>query len=210
MMHGFRRPERDAQSNVQHTCGVVPGSGRRPPVVRAFLELDEMGTGGAERAVVVEQGEEQRNGELGGSPERSAAAESVERELMLLFRRARSLSATAAAVVHPKLDPASYALLLLIQDAGPLRGMDLAERTGLDKSTISRQLASLVELGLLERVPDPDDRRARLLQLSEEGQQRLAYARAVRSKHLRKRFADWPTHDLRELARLLSRLNDFF
>src|SRR5690606_41172310 len=89
MMHGFRRPERDAQSNVQHTCGVVPGPGRRPPVVRAFLELDEMGTGGAERAVVVEQGEEQRNGELGGSPERSAAAESVERELMLLLRRDR-------------------------------------------------------------------------------------------------------------------------
>nr|WP_246330638.1 MarR family transcriptional regulator [Saccharopolyspora hordei] len=125
-----------------------------------------------------------------------------------MFRRARNLSTTVAAHVHPDLDPASYSLLLMIDDAGPLRGMDVADRTGLDKSTVSRQIATLVDLDLLERVPDPDDGRARLIQLSELGRERLAQVRAERSKHLHGQFANWSTQDLKDLARLLGKLND--
>jgi DNA-binding MarR family transcriptional regulator len=141
------------------------------------------------------------------SVERRAAAEGVERELVMLFRRARNLSTTVAAHVHPDLDSASYSLLLMIDDAGPLRGMDVADRTGLDKSTVSRQIATLVDLNLLERVPDPDDGRARRIQLSDLGRERLAKVRAERRKHLHGQFASWSTEDLKDLARLLTKLN---
>ncbi|MDA3630895.1 MarR family transcriptional regulator [Saccharopolyspora oryzae] len=140
--------------------------------------------------------------------DRRTAAENVERELVMMFRRARNLSTTVAAHVHPDLDPASYSLLLMIDDAGPLRGMDVAGRTGLDKSTVSRQIATLVELNLLERVPDPDDGRARRIQLSDLGRERLAQVRAERRKHLHGQFASWTTDDLKDLARLLAKLND--
>lgn len=142
------------------------------------------------------------------SPGRRAAAEDVERELVLMFRRARNLSTVVAAHVHPDLDPASYSLLLMIDEMGPMRGMDVAERIGVDKSTVSRQIATLVQLDLLERVPDPDDGRARRVRLSELGQERLAQVRGERSKHLRNEFAAWSTEDLTTLAQLLSRLND--
>jgi DNA-binding MarR family transcriptional regulator len=141
---------------------------------------------------------------------RRGAAEAVERELVMMFRRARNVSVAVAAQVHPGLDPASYSLLLMVDDAGSLRGMDVADRTGLDKSTVSRQIATLVQLDLLERVPDPDDGRARRIQLSELGRERLAEVRRQRRKHLHSEFASWSTADLRELARLLGRLNAMF
>lgn len=42
-----------------------------------------------------------------GDGERRGAAEAVERELVMMFRRARNFSMTVAAQVHPDLDPAS-------------------------------------------------------------------------------------------------------
>ncbi|MGP4016740.1 MarR family winged helix-turn-helix transcriptional regulator [Saccharopolyspora sp. 5N708] len=155
--------------------------------------------------------EDEERGSIGAPREegvdRRAAAETVERELVMMFRRARNLSTTVAAHVHPDLDPASYSLLLMIDDAGPLRGMDVADRTGLDKSTVSRQIATLVDLNLLERAPDPDDGRARRIQLSELGRERLSKVRAERRKHLHGEFASWSTQDLKDLARLLGKLN---
>lgn len=141
---------------------------------------------------------------------RDTAASGVERELVMMFRRARKLSLSVASEVHPDLDPASYSLLLMIDDAGSLRGMDVADRAGLDKSTVSRQIATLVGLDLLERVPDPDDGRARLVQLSEAGRSRLEAVRERRSERLREVFAQWSTSDLHELARLLGKLNGMY
>lgn len=142
-----------------------------------------------------------------GDPERREAAERVEHELVMMFRNARNLSTQVAALVHPDLDPASYSLLLMVAADGPLRGMDLADRTGLDKSTVSRQIATLVDLALLERVADPDDGRARLIQLSELGAERLQQVRGERRKHLSGQFSTWNTQDLADLARLLNKLN---
>ncbi|MFR9730478.1 MarR family winged helix-turn-helix transcriptional regulator [Saccharopolyspora sp. MS10] len=142
--------------------------------------------------------------------ERRRAAESVERELVMMFRRARNFSMTVASQVHPDLDPASYSLLLMVDDAGSLRGMDVADRTGLDKSTVSRQIATLVELDLLERVPDPDDGRARRIQLSASGRSRLAQVRKQRREHMHGEFAHWSTDDLKQLSRLLGQLNRMF
>lgn len=139
--------------------------------------------------------------------ERDSAATAIEHELAMLFRRARKMSRTVAAEVHPDLDLASYSLLVLVDDAGTLRGMDVAERAGLDKSTVSRQIATLVELDLLERVADPEDGRARLIQLSPAGKARLAEVRKRRGQRLHEKFAQWSTHDLQEFARLLAQLN---
>lgn len=159
---------------------------------------------------VIEQGGD-RQAEAGrtvAEGQRRQATEAVERELSMMFRRARSISLTTAAEVHPELDSASYALLAVIDDAGRLRGMDLVERLNLDKSTVSRQLARLVELDLVERVADPSDGRARLVQLTESGRTRVHQVRARRRDQLRSRLTDWSTEDLHELSRLLGRLNE--
>jgi DNA-binding MarR family transcriptional regulator len=136
-----------------------------------------------------------------------AAFVRLEREIGLLLRRSRAISARLAGELHPDLDGAAYGLLSLLQDAGPLRASDLVTRIGLDKSTVSRQVAHLVDLGLVERAADPIDGRAQVLTPSPEGAARLARIRDVRRARWEQDLSDWPESDVAALADLLRRLN---
>ncbi|TYP87921.1 MarR family winged helix-turn-helix transcriptional regulator [Blastococcus xanthinilyticus] len=143
----------------------------------------------------------------GNAVDAHAAFVELEREIGLLLRRSRAISARLARELHPDLDGAAYGLLALLEDAGPLRAGDLVLRLGLDKSTVSRQVASLVELGLVDRVADPDDGRAQVLSPSAEGAARLAGIRAARRARWESDLAGWPADDVATLAVLLERLN---
>ncbi|HEY0127069.1 MAG TPA: MarR family winged helix-turn-helix transcriptional regulator, partial [Blastococcus sp.] len=80
-------------------------------------------------------------------------------------------------------------------------------RLGLDKSTVSRQVASLVDLGLVDRAADPVDGRAQVLRPSAEGSARLARIREVRRARWEADLGDWPAADIATLGELLARLN---
>lgn len=136
-----------------------------------------------------------------------AAYVALEREVALLLRRARAISGRLGGQLHQDLDGAAYGLLVLLDDAGPLRASDVVARLGLDKSTVSRQVASLVDLGLVDRVADPDDGRAQVLSTSEEGHRRLSRLRDARRARWEADLADWETSDVATLAQLLGRLN---
>lgn len=131
----------------------------------------------------------------------------LEREIGLLLRRSRAISARLARELHPDLDGAAYGLLALLQDAGPLRASDLVARLGLDKSTVSRQISSLVALGLVDRAADPEDGRAQVLTPSAEGAARLNGIRDARRARWQSDLSDWETDDVATLAVLLGRLN---
>jgi DNA-binding MarR family transcriptional regulator len=140
-------------------------------------------------------------------PDAEGAFVELEREIGLLLRRSRAISARLAGELHPDLDGAAYGLLSLLQDAGPLRASELVTRIGLDKSTVSRQVANLVDLGLVDRAADPVDGRAQVLTPSPEGAARLARIREVRRARWENDLADWPEADVATLADLLRRLN---
>jgi DNA-binding MarR family transcriptional regulator len=140
-------------------------------------------------------------------PEPHEAFVRLEREIALLLRRSRAISARLAGELHPDLDGAAYGLLALLQDTGPLRASDLVARLGLDKSTVSRQVASLVDLGLVVRDADPDDGRAQVLTPSAEGSVRLERIREARRARWEADLGDWPAEDVAVLGELLGRLN---
>jgi DNA-binding MarR family transcriptional regulator len=52
----------------------------------------------------------------------------------------------------------------------PLRLTELATLAGMTKQSIGEVIDNLVELGYVQRVPDPQDRRAKLLCLTERGE----------------------------------------
>jgi len=131
----------------------------------------------------------------------------LEREIGLLLRRSRAIQARLAGELHPELDGASYGLLALLQDAGPQRASDLVTRLGLDKSTVSRQVAGLAALGLVDRTADPEDGRAQVLTPSAEGAARLARVREARRTRWEQDLSDWPASDVSTLGELLARLN---
>lgn len=136
----------------------------------------------------------------------------LEVELTRLLRRARSSQRRTATEVHPDLDAAGYAVLVTIRDlsasGGGARGGDVSEALGLHKSTTSRNLTTLEALGLVERVPDEDDARARQVRLTPEGREALERSVRGRRERLRRQLSTWDAADIRELGRLLRQLND--
>jgi DNA-binding MarR family transcriptional regulator len=136
----------------------------------------------------------------------------LEVELSRLLRRARSAQQRTAADVHPDLDSAGYAVLVAVRDlaaaGGGARGGDISDVLGLHKSTTSRNLTTLEDLGLVERIPDLADARARQVRLTEAGAEALDRTVAGRRERLRARLASWESRDVADLARLLRLLND--
>ena len=136
----------------------------------------------------------------------------LEIELSRLLRRARSAQLRTALDVHPDLDSAGYAVLVAVRDlaaaGGGARGGDISDVLGLHKSTTSRNLTTLEALGLIERIPDPVDARARQVRLTSAGAEALERSVSGRRERLRARLADWESQDVSDLARLLRQLND--
>ena len=133
--------------------------------------------------------------------------DALERELGVFMRRARAAADRLSRAVHPELDSGAYGLLIYLRDHGAARPSDLAGYVGVGKATISRQVKVLEDLGLIERRPDPADRRAHLLALTAEGTRRLDAVRSARTEHVHRRLSAWPEEDVRMLATLLARLN---
>jgi DNA-binding MarR family transcriptional regulator len=120
--------------------------------------------------------------------------------------------ALSALVTHLKRrsgDPDTSARAFLlghVDRLAPVRATDLADATALDLSTISRHLRGLEDAGLLTRSPDPDDRRASLLTVTDEGRVFLADAVRARTALLAEATAGWPTDDVSTLSALMTRL----
>ncbi|GGX98382.1 MULTISPECIES: MarR family winged helix-turn-helix transcriptional regulator [Streptomyces] len=136
-------------------------------------------------------------------PDRDASVETIQRELTAFARRARA----AAARMHPELSLVSFTLLAHLEDRGGCRATDLAAHYLLDKSTVSRQIAALERLGLVERRPAPEDQRAQVLHLTPRGAGTLAQVTANRRAAFRERLADWDEADLDRFAGYLLRYN---
>lgn len=130
----------------------------------------------------------------------------LEREVTLLLRRSRA--------IHDRLgnrllggSDGAYALMVLLADVGPLHASDLVVRLGLNKSSISRQVASLADAGYITRVTHPTDGRIQVLSITGPGHRRLSELRDERRDRWQADLADWPTSDIAALGALLDRLN---
>ena len=131
----------------------------------------------------------------------------LEQEVGVLIRRVRRVIGERARAVHPDLQPSSYLLLAHVAEAGPQRSSAVAETLGIDKGAVSRQVQHLVDLGLVDRTPDPADGRATLVSASTDAVRRLAEVRGKRRRQLEDRLGDWTDADLDVLVTMLGRYN---
>ncbi|MBP2705525.1 winged helix DNA-binding protein [Microbispora sp. RL4-1S] len=70
-----------------------------------------------------------------------------------------------------------YHVLSVVAQGEPRRQKDLAGQVALDRTVLVYLIDDLVEAGLVERRPDPTDRRARLIAVTERGVRVLAEAK---------------------------------
>ncbi|MDQ0642752.1 MarR family winged helix-turn-helix transcriptional regulator [Microbacterium murale] len=148
---------------------------------------------------------EAAGGAIEGS-ELDQAVSRVEHELGRLFARIRVSWREAAVTVHPDLQPLGYQVLTSIATGKATSAGAIIERLQTDKSAVSRQVRQLEELGLVESVPDPDDRRARLLVATELAQERVSIARARYEGRIGERLRTWSAADLEHFVELLGAL----
>ncbi len=151
-----------------------------------------------------------------GIDRESGAAESVrtaadpitrlEDALADMWRQGRSRARLRAHAIDPALDPSSYPLFTILARHDSMPMSQLVAALELDKSTVTRQVDAVVRLGLVERHPDPDDARARVVSLTEVGRQRVDAVVASAVAEWRARLSKWDPDDIRTLTELLRRL----
>lgn len=106
---------------------------------------------------------------------------------------------------HESLEPSAHPLLFAIHDE-PARVTDLADRVHNDISVVSRQVRHLETLGLVTKVPDPDDGRASLVTLTAVGSELVAQVFDGRGQWMADVLADWTPEQATSLDQNLTRL----
>ncbi|GAA1752132.1 MarR family transcriptional regulator [Aeromicrobium alkaliterrae] len=110
---------------------------------------------------------------------------------------------------HSELTPTQLAILGALRVAGPTTPGALAAREKVSPPSITRTLNGLVELGLVDRQPHPDDGRQVVVSVSDLGEKVLTEERERRDAWLYLRLQELEPHDrevLTEAARILTRL----
>lgn len=128
-------------------------------------------------------------------------------ELNQAFNRFRATAHNAAPGEADGL--LNHVLFQVLRD-GPVRASELAETCRADPSTVSRQVATLVARGLLERRADAQDGRASLLHSTAAGVAHKERLTGSRNAHFNQMLAEWSEDDQRCFAALLARFVDDF
>lgn len=111
----------------------------------------------------------------------------------LLLATARVLARLDADLhQHAKLRFADYGVLATLAEApdGRLRMSELADRTGLSPSGLTRRVDVLARAGLVERLQCPEDRRGTFASITGEGRWRFEGAAPRHQSLVRALFAD--------------------
>ena len=128
---------------------------------------------------------------------------------ILLRRSSRAhLYTRLTAGLDDALDEATYPVISGLDRYGPRSAAQLAEDIGLDRSVVSRHANRLAAAGLIERRPNPSDRRAVLLALTGSGRRAVEQMRRRLAATLDEYLARWPPGEAERFAASLRRFID--
>jgi DNA-binding MarR family transcriptional regulator len=117
-----------------------------------------------------------------------------------IVRTARRLRQEAAAETSG-LTPTSVAALATIERHGPMTPSEIAAIERVKRPTITRTLACLEREGLIDRTPDPTDRRSALVEVNGAGRERLRRLRSRKNAYLARRMRDLSAEEVETLER---------
>lgn len=128
----------------------------------------------------------------------------VESTLMATSRAIRVAYDRAFAALDLNLTQAS--LVVFLHESGPLRQTQLASRMGLGRAAIGTTIEALERRGLLERHPDPQDKRAWLVSVTEAGRALEGPITEIDRELRAELRLDISRSERQQLARLMLRL----
>ncbi|MFJ2175534.1 MarR family winged helix-turn-helix transcriptional regulator [Streptomyces sp. NPDC087851] len=140
----------------------------------------------------------------------AALLDALQHQVAVFARRAEQTRLGGVGQVRNSMDRAAYLLLNRLDQEGPMGVKALAAGMGIDSSTVTRQVAPLVDTGLVKRTSHPEDGRAVVLQLSARGLAKLDEVRSSRRALMAQVTADWTEDERNSFTTLLTRLNGSF
>jgi DNA-binding MarR family transcriptional regulator len=108
---------------------------------------------------------------------------------------------------HPQVRPPHGNVFPFLDDAGT-RVSVLAERAQITKQSMAELVAHLERHGYVERIPDPADRRAKLVRATARGEELYALAREFVAELEQQWTKRLGKKKMRQLRELLEELND--
>jgi DNA-binding MarR family transcriptional regulator len=132
----------------------------------------------------------------------------MEVEVASLVRTLESLRRRTDA--YKELDPSGYLVLRALEQNGPTTTAELADRLGLDSSTVSRQLWAIDKRGYVRRQSGAIDRRVTVVSATASGIRAMECVRQHRVGLLADLLHDWDGQEISDLAELLAKLNVCF
>jgi len=100
-------------------------------------------------------------------------------------------------------------LLIAVAESEPVRMSDLAAKMDIKAITVTQFVDALEKEQLLVRFPDPKDRRATLIKLTEQAPALIQQGRAAAAKVKEEMLAPLPPEMRKQLVDILSQLVDF-
>jgi DNA-binding MarR family transcriptional regulator len=120
-----------------------------------------------------------------------ADTQTAARLRLVVARLARSIRQHATS----GLTPSQISALVTIEDFGPIRMSDIAARESVGAPVATRVVASLQELGYVQRVDDESDRRACFIRLTSEGRRILKHLAGERTAGLNSQIEKLDSRD---------------
>ncbi|PZU08677.1 MarR family transcriptional regulator [Sphingomonas sp.] len=102
---------------------------------------------------------------------------------------------------------ARFRLLAFIKHAAPTRSVDVAEAFAYAPRTVTEALDGLERAGLIARRASPDDRRAKLIELTAEGEAALVQAEPEARRFVEDVFTALDDGEKATLAALVGKIN---
>lgn len=113
----------------------------------------------------------------------------------------RRMAAEGASLARTK-------MLHYIANNAPVRAADVAEWFNLAPRTVTQGIDTMERDGLVVRVPDPADRRAKRLDITDKGRQVLHQTEPLRHELVEQAFSLLTEQDVVDFARILDRLEE--
>ncbi|WP_432039646.1 MarR family winged helix-turn-helix transcriptional regulator [Streptomyces cucumeris] len=133
--------------------------------------------------------------------------DSLQHQVAVFARRAEQTRLGGVGQARNSMDRAAYLLLNRLDQEGPMGVKALACGMGIDSSTVTRQVAPLVDSGMVKRTSHPEDGRAVVLQLSPRGKARLEEVRSSRRELMAQVTEGWTAEERDVFCELLTRFN---
>jgi len=130
-------------------------------------------------------------------------ADDVTRLRAAIGRLSRQLNASVADNGY---SPSQLSVLGTVARRGPIGIGELAELEGVNPTMLSRIVTKLSDTGLIERITDPDDGRAGVVQTTAAGRKLHARVQEQRSKAIAARLQNMPESQAAQLLAALPAL----